>query len=91
MIQAFIIKAYPFIQNDKREEYCSKIESYYTSLKDDYAKFNKYFVQYWKNSKNFNFTELDNNTIRNRTNNICESFHGKLNYEIFITTKKFLF
>ena len=82
MILAFIIKAYTFIQNDKIEEYCSKIESYCTSLKGNYVKFSKCFVKYGKMEKIFNFTELDNNTIRNKTNNIYESFNRKLNYEI---------
>ena len=82
MILAFIIKAYPFIQNNRRDDYCSKIDNFCTSLKGNYIKFNKYFVKYWKNAQIFNFTDLDNDTIRNRTNNICESFHSKLNYEI---------
>ena len=30
----------------------------------------------------FLISQMDNNTIRNRTNNICESFQRKLNYEI---------
>ena len=82
MFLSFTIKAYPFIQDGKREDYCAKIESFCTSLKGNYVKFNEYFVKYWKKANIFNFTELNNNTIRNRTNNICESFHRKLNYEI---------
>ena len=79
---AFTVKAYPFIKDKRREDYCNKITRFCNTLKGNYIKFNNYFIKYWKNAEIFNFTELDNSTIKNRTNNICESFHSKLNKEI---------
>ena len=51
MLIAFIIKAYPFIKRDLREEYCKKIECFCNSLKGNYIKFNKYFLKYWKKAE----------------------------------------
>ena len=82
MILAFILKSYPFIKDERREEYCNMIDTYCNSLKGNYIKLNKYFNKYWRNCKLFNFTNLDNDKIKIRTNNIIESFHRKINHEI---------
>ena len=42
LILSFILKSYPFIKNDKRDEYCDKIESFCNTLKGNYIKLNKY-------------------------------------------------
>ena len=81
LVLAFILKAYPFIKEHRREEYCKK-KDFYESLKGNYIKLKNYFDKYWKNTEIFNFTELDNNEIINRTNNIVESFHPKLNHQV---------
>ena len=82
LIIAFILKAYPFIKDKNREDYCKKITDYCESLKGNYIKLKNYFYKYWKETEIFNFTELDNNEIINRTNNIVESFHRKLNHQV---------
>ena len=65
-----------------KEIYCKKINDFCLSLGGEYPKLNKYFLKYWKNLELFDFTTLEDNKIKNRTNNICESFHRKLNHEI---------
>lgn len=77
LIIAFILKAYPFIKDKDREDYCTKITYFSKSLNGNYIKINAYFSKYWKKTEFFNFTELDNNEIINSTNNIVESFHHK--------------
>ena len=79
MILSFALKAYPFVKEDRREKYLSKIEIFCTNLKGNYIKLYNYFIKYWKYAEIFNFTKIDNNTIKRRTNNICESFHRKIN------------
>ena len=58
---------------------------------DNYKKLNKYFIKYWKNLELFDFTNLDDRKIKNRTNNICEAFHRKLNHEISHYNPKFAY
>ena len=78
----FVMKVYPFIKEEKREQYNEKIEIYCNNLGGNYIKLCKYFVKYWKECELFNFTNVNNQIIENRTNNICESFHHKLNKKI---------
>ena len=78
----FIMKVYPYIKEENRNNCCEKMETYCSNLGGNYIKLNKYFIKYWKDCDLFNFTNLDNNMIKNRTNNICESFHHKLNKKI---------
>ena len=78
MILAFVLKSYPFIKENKRDEYCNMIDAYCNSL----LKLNKYFNKYWRKCELFNFTKLDNDKIKIRTNNVIESFHRKINHEI---------
>ena len=82
ILLAFILKVYSFVKSDRREIYCNKISKFCESLGNNYPKLNKYFIKYWKNLQIFDFTTLDDNKIKNRTNNICEFFHSKLNHEI---------
>ena len=81
-IIAFIMKCFPLIKEDKKENYCKKMDDIFYIFKGNYLKLRKYFYKYWRNTEIFNFTNLDNDTIKNRTNNIVESFHKKLNHEI---------
>ena len=76
------MKAYPFIKNDKKENFYQKMEIYCNNLGGNYIKLINYFNKYWKNCDIFNFSETSNKIIENRTNNICESFHSKLNRKI---------
>ena len=78
----FVMKVYPYIKTDKREKYYEKLEIFAENLGDNYIKLLKYFKKYWKDCELFNFTNLNNKIIENRTNNICESFHHKLNKKI---------
>ena len=82
IIVAFIIKVYPFIKDDKRENYCQQIKLYCDNLGGNYPKLNLYFIKYWKECSIFNFTNTTNEIIINRTNNICETFHSKINRNI---------
>ena len=76
------MKVYPYIKEEKRKNYCEKIEKYCNILGGNYIKLNQYFIKYWKTCELFNFTKLSNKIIEKRTNNICESFHHKLNKKI---------
>ena len=82
IILAFILKSYPFIKEDKRDKYCEKIENFCNNLGGRYIKLKNYFFKYWKSCELFNFTYVNNEIIENRTNNICECFHSKLNRKI---------
>ena len=76
------MKVYPYIKDQKRIKYYEKIEKYWNTLDGNYIKLNQYFNKYWKNCELFNFTKSSDKIIENRTNNICESFHHKLNKKI---------
>lgn len=82
IILAFILKSYPFIKEDKRDKYCEIIENFCNNLGGRYIKLKNYFFKYWKSCELFNFTYVNNEIIENRTNNICECFHSKLNRKI---------
>ena len=82
IIIVFSMKAYPFIKNDKKENFYQKMEIYCNNLGGNYIKLINYFNKYWKTCDIFNFSETSNKIIENRTNNICESFHSKLNRKI---------
>ena len=82
LLVAFVMKAYPYIKDAKKEEYCNKILKYCENLGGNYVKLQKYFFKYWKNCEIFNFSNINDNTIKNRTNNICESFHNKINHKV---------
>ena len=76
------MKSYPFIKEGKRKIYFQEIKSFTNSLGGNYLKLTEYFTKYWKDCELFNFTNSENEIIQNRTNNICESFHHKLNKKI---------
>ena len=76
------MKVYLYIKDKKRKKYCEKIEKYCNILGGNYIKLNQYFKKYWEDCELFNFTESSDKIIENRTNNICESFHHKLNKKI---------
>ena len=82
IIISFIMKSYPFIKEGKREIYFQKLKSFSDSLGGKYLKLTEYFTKYWKDCELFNFTNSENEIIQNRANNICESFHHKLNKKI---------
>ena len=50
MTLSFILKAYPFIKENRRDKYLNKIESFCISLKGNYIKLYNYFIKYWKNA-----------------------------------------
>lgn len=76
------MKVYPFIKNDRRKNYCEQIKVYCDNLGGNYPKLNDYFIKYWKECSLFNFTNTSNEIIINRTNNLCETFHSKINRKI---------
>ena len=73
------MKVYPFNKNDRRKNCCEQIKVYCDNLGGNYPKINDYFIKYWKECSLFNFTNTSNEIIINRTNNICETFHSKIN------------
>lgn len=81
-ILAFVMKVYPFIKGNKKEVYYNKIENFCDNLKGNYINLKNYFRRYWKNSEIFNFTGIDNDKIKIRTNNIVEVFHKKINNKV---------
>ena len=78
----FSLKIYPFILSDKKDNYIKEIYEFSNSLDNAYKKFIKYFKKNWENSKFLEFDLLPNGDIFNRTNNLVESFHHKLNNSI---------
>ena len=75
----FCIKIYPFILKDKKDFYINEVYDFAKSIDKSYNSFIKYFKKNWENSKFLEFDILGNGDIYNRTNNMIESFHHKLN------------
>ena len=71
IIISFILKLYPYIPTDLRKDYINKIENHIKNLDKGYQKLISYFNKNWINSKFFNFSEINNDDIIKRTNNIC--------------------
>ena len=78
----FSIKIYPFILNKKKQDFVKEIYDYFLSTKKDYKTFIKYFQTNWENSQFLDFEVLSDGTINNRTDNIVEAFHHKINNAI---------
>jgi len=55
IIIVFIMKVYPFIKDDKKENFYKKMETYCNNLVANYIKLINYFNKYWKNCDIFNF------------------------------------
>lgn len=79
VIIAFILKIFPYIPKNLREDYISKVENFIKDLEPGYKKLIIYFKKNWLNNKYFTFSEISYDEIKKRTNNICESFHRNLN------------
>ena len=63
LLLAFVMKAYPYIKDAKKEEYCNKILKC-ENLGGIYVKLQKYFFKYWKNCEIFNFSNINDKTIK---------------------------
>ena len=59
-----------------------KIEDFIKDFDIGYKKLLSYFRKNWYNNKYFKFSEISDEEIIKRTNNICESFHRYLNNNI---------
>ena len=75
----FLLKLFPFLEYEKREDLFKKIEEYYNLSEYKYKNFLKYFKKNWLKNPYINYIELTNDEFLNRTNNYIESFHSKLN------------
>ena len=82
LIVAFIFKIYPYIPTKYREQYLYKVKNYIENLDKGFTKLYDYFIKNWKNNKFFKFSEINDEQIVKRTNNVCESFHRHLNNTI---------
>lgn len=78
----FSFKISPFILNKKKPDFVKEIYNYFLSIEKDYKTFIKYFHTNWENSQFLDFEVLSDGTINNRTNNIFEAFHHKINSAI---------
>ena len=81
-IIVFACKIYPFILKDKRSNYIEDLYNYALSVDTKFNKFISYFKKRWEKSPFLNFEFLTNGDIINRTNNLVEAFHHKLNAAI---------
>ena len=45
LIIAFIMKYFPFIKEDKKENFCKKMDDFFNTLKGNYLKLRKYFYK----------------------------------------------
>ena len=75
----FCLKIYPFILKDKKDFFINEVYDFAKSIDKSYNSFIKYFKKNWENCKFLEFDILANGDIYNRTNNLIESFHHKLN------------
>lgn len=78
----FSFKIYPFILNKKKQNFVNEIYNYFLSMEKDYKTFIKYFQTNWEISKFLDFEVLSDGTINNRTNNMVEAVHHKINNAI---------
>ena len=74
----FALKIYIFIRESEKEEYLKEIKNYFKENKK-IKSFMDYFEKYWSKNNFLNFENCDRNDIIERTDNICEIFHNKLN------------
>ena len=83
IIIAFILKIFPYIPKILRDEYIKNLERHINYLEDEsYKSLLRYFRKNWLNNKYFSFSEISDEDIIKRTNNICESFHRSINNSI---------
>lgn len=79
IIIALILKLFPYIPTYLRNDYLTKIKNNIKNLDKNYTKLISYFEKNWVNNKFFKFSEISDDDIVKRTNNVCESFHRQLN------------
>jgi len=82
VIIAFIFKIFPYIPLNLRNDYLKDLEKHIEFYDDGYKKLLSYFKKNWVNNKFFSFSEISEEEIFKRTNNIFESFHRTLNRTI---------
>ena len=80
-ILIFILKLFPYMDIDEKEQLFNKVEEFYTS-QEKYKRFIKYFKKYWVNNEYLNFIELTEKEYLMRTNNYLENFHCLINKSI---------
>lgn len=66
----FILKLFPYIPTKLRKDYINKTKNYIKDLDKGYSKLLNYFEKNWINNKFCNFSEISNEEITKRTNNI---------------------
>lgn len=65
-----------------RNDYLADLEKHIELYDEGYKKLLSYFKKNYVNNKFFSFSEISEEEIIKRTNNICESFHRTLNRTI---------
>ena len=81
-IIVFACKIFPFIRKNEKENYINELFDFAKNINIHYEKFNNYFKRAWVKSNFLQFDEICDGEIINRTNNICETFHHKINSSI---------
>lgn len=81
-IICFILKLFPYIPTNLRNDYLKIIEDFIKDFDKRYKKLLSYFKRNWVNNKFFKFREISDDEIIKRTNNICESYNRYLNNTI---------
>jgi len=74
----FSLKIYIFIRESEKEEYLKEIKNYFKE-NQKFKSLIDYFEKYWSKNNFLNFEKCDSKDIMERTDNICETFHNKLN------------
>ena len=72
------MKIFQFIPQNEKENFFNDILNIY-SKKDEYKLFLKYFKKNWCKCNFLNFEILDNELIKERTDNYSEIFNKNLN------------
>ena len=67
-----------FIPESEKSQYLKQIKEYFGE-NINFKSFISYFEKYWSNYNFLNFEECNNNDILERTDNVCENFHNRLN------------
>ena len=67
-----------FIPESEKSQYLKQIKEYFNE-NNIFKSFISYFEKYWSNNNFLNFEECNKNDILERTDNVCENFHNRLN------------
>ena len=75
----FCFKIYPYILEEEKKEFLSKIKNHFENVNQKFKNFFDYFIKNWQNNNLLNFHYFSQEKYNFRTNNYLERYHLLLN------------